>query len=159
MIPDKNAMKHLHFRFGIFLCMILLLNSCDNFNHIDGFVIDNTTNAPIDSVLVYVKYKDKVLDSFSYVQDSLTITQREAFIKKYGNSAKWTDTGFDKMIRSVPTLTDSNGKFDISFPVGFFPRYKLYLEKPGYETLEIKNKKINWDEKPIVFRIKIKSGA
>jgi hypothetical protein len=36
MTPDNNTMKHVLFKFGIFLCMILLLNSCDNFNNIDA---------------------------------------------------------------------------------------------------------------------------
>lgn len=159
MTPDNNAMKNVQFMFGVFLCMILLLNSCDNFNNIDGIVIDDKTNEPIDSALVYVKFTDQILDSFSYIQDSLPKTQREALIKEFGNSEKWTDTGFDKMIRSIPTLTDSNGKFDIGFVAGAFPRYKLYLEKHGYETFEIENKKINWDERPKVFRMKRKSGA
>mgnify|MGYP001769414087 FL=1 len=157
MKPANNTMKHRHFKFGIFLCMILLLNSCDNFNNIDGIVTDDMTNEPIDSALVYVKFKDHVVDSFSYIQDSLTKTQREALIKKHGNNAKWISTGFDKMIRFIPTLSDSNGRFDIAFPVGFFPRYTLYLEKNGYETFEIKNKKINWNERPKVFRMKKKA--
>lgn len=159
MTPDNKAMKNVQFKSGIFVCMILLLNSCDNFNNIDGIVIDDKTNEPIDSALVYVKFTDQILDSFSYIQDSLPKTQREALIKKYGNNEKWTDTGFDKMVRNIPTLTDSNGKFDIGFVAGAFPHYKLFLTKHGYETFEIKNKKINWDERPKVFRMKRKSGA
>ena len=152
-------MKRVIVKFGIFLCMILSLNSCDLFNNIDGLVLDEKTNEPIDSVLVFVKFKDWVLDSFSYIQDSLPKTRREALIKKYGNDAKWTVTGFDKMIRHIPTLTDSIGKFDIGFTVGFFPRYKLFLKKTGYEIFEIKNKQINWNERPKIFRMRRKSGA
>lgn len=146
-------------KFGILICLIISLNSCDPFNHIDGLVIDENTSEPIDSVLVYVKFKDHIRDSFSFIQDSLTKIQREALIKKYGNDAKWIDGGGDKMFRDIPTLTESDGKFDIAFPVGFFPHYKLCLEKPGYETSEIKNKQINWDERPKVFTMKRKSGA
>ncbi len=152
-------MKHAICKFGGFLCMIFLLNSCDNFINIDGLVIDDKTNEPVDSALIYVKFNGQVLDSFTYVVDSLTKTQRESFIKKYGNDARWTNTGFDKMIRRIPTLTDSDGKFDIGFTAGVFKCYTLYLEKPGYETFEIKNKQINWDERPKIFRIKRKSGV
>lgn len=159
MTPYNNIMKHVLFMLGIFLFLILVLYSCDNFNNIDGIVIDDKTNEPIDSVFVYVKFKDEILDSFSYIQDSLTRTQRIAYIKKYGNNAKWTDTGFEKMIRNIPTLTGSDGKFDIGFPVGFFPHYKLYLEKTGYETFGIRNKQIKWNERPKVFKMKKKSGS
>lgn len=152
-------MKHAICKFGGFLCMIFLLNSCDNFNNIDGLVIDDKTNEPVDSALIYVKFNDQVLDSFSYIRDSLTKTQRESLIKKYGNDARWTDTGFDKMIRRIPTLTDSDGRFDIGFTAGAFQSYTLYLEKPGYETFEIKNKQINWDERPKIFRMKRKNGV
>ncbi len=152
-------MKHLIFQSGILFCLILLFHSCDHFNNIDGLVIDDLTHEPIDSALVCVKFKDHVLDSFSCIQDSLTKTQRKAYIKKYGNEAKWIDTGFDRMIRRIPTLTDSNGKFDIGFPPGAFPHYKLCLEKPGYETFEIKNEQINWDKRPKVFSMKRKSGT
>jgi hypothetical protein len=152
-------MKHAICKFGGFLCMVFLLNSCDNFNNIDGLVIDDKTNEPVDSALVYVKFNDQVLDSFSYVVDSLTTTKRESFIKKNGNDARWTDTGFDEMIRRIPTLTDSNGKFDIGFTAGVFKGYTLYLEKPGYETFEIKNIQINWNERPKIFRMKKKSGV
>jgi hypothetical protein len=138
--------------------MILSLNSCDYFNNIDGLVLDDKSNEPIDSAVVYIKFKDKVLDSFSYIQDSLTKNQRKALIEKYGNAAKWKETGFDKMIRFIPTLTDSIGRFDIGFVAGAFPRYRLYLEKTGYEIFEIKNKQINWNEKPKVFRMKRKSS-
>ncbi|NTW24844.1 MAG: hypothetical protein HGA37_09105 [Lentimicrobium sp.] len=151
-------MKHIILRFGILICLLISFNSCDPLNQIDGLVIDENTSEPIDSVLVYVKFKDHVLDSFSYIQDSLTKTQRAALIKKYSNDAKWIDAGGDKMFRYIPTLTESDGRFDISFPVGFFPHYKLYLEKPGYETFEIRNKRINWDERPKVFRMTRKSG-
>ena len=152
-------MRHVLLKSGILLCLMLSLNSCDPLNNIDGLVLDNRTNAPIDSVFVYIRYKDTVLDSFSYIGDSLTKTQRVAYIKKYGNDEKWIDKGFEKMIRSIPTLTDSNGKFDIGFTAGAFPRYKLCLEKTGYETFEIKNKQINWDERPKVFRMKKKIGG
>jgi hypothetical protein len=139
-------MKKVIFKLGIFLYVILSFISCDFFNNIDGLVIDDKTNEPIDSALVYVKFKDKVLDSFSYIEDSLSKIQREAFIKENGNEAKWTDTGFDKMIRNIPTLTDSSGKFEIGFAAGAFPRYKLCFKKPGYETFEIENKQIIWTE-------------
>lgn len=159
MKPANNTMKLTNYKFGIFLCMILLLNSCDNFNNIDGIVTDDMTNEPIDSVLVYVNFSGEILDSFSSIRDSLTKTERQEYIKKYGNHEKWTDGGFDRMFRYIPTLTDSNGKFDIGFPVGYFPHYKLYLEKTGYEKFELKNKQINWKERPKVFKMKKKSGA
>jgi hypothetical protein len=152
-------MKPILFKFCIILCLIPLLNSCDNFNNIEGIVTDEMTNEPVDSALVYVKFNDMVLDSFSYIQDSLTKSRRETLIKKFGNSEKWRATGFDKMIRSIPTLTDSNGRFDISFHVGYFPHYKLCLEKKGYETFEIRNNQLNWNERPNVFKMKKKKGA
>ena len=150
-------MRHLIFKSGIILCLILSLISCDPFNNIDGIVIDDKTNEPVDSALVCIKFKDHVLNSFSYIRDSLTKTQRQAYIKKYGNDANWMDTGFDKMIRNIPTYTDSNGKFDIGFTSGAFTRYRLYLEKPGYEIFELKNKQINWNKSPKVFRMKKKA--
>ncbi len=52
MKPANNTMKLAHFKFGIFLYMIFLLNSCDNFNNIDCIVIDDKTNEPIDRALV-----------------------------------------------------------------------------------------------------------
>lgn len=152
-------MKHTSVNWEIVLFLLLSLISCDRFNYIDGLVLDEKTNEPIDSALVYVKFKGQLLDSFSCIQDSLTKTQRKVLIKKQGNSAKWTDTGFDRMILHIPTLTDSNGKFDIGFPVGFSPQYMLFLEKTGYETFEIKNKQINWSEQPKVFKMKKKSGV
>jgi hypothetical protein len=141
------------------LFMVMSLYSCDPFNHIDGLVVDENTNELIDSVHIYIDFNGEILDSFSSVKDSLTITEREDFIKIYGNDENWINDGVDKMIRMIPTLTDSNGKFDIAFPVGFFPRYKLYLEKQGYEPFEITNKQINWDNRPKVFKIKKQSGA
>jgi len=153
----NNTVKRVISRFVVFICIMLLMNSCDNIDNIDGLVIDDVTNEPIDSTLVYVKFKDKVLDSFSFIQDSIPKTQREVLIKKNGNDPNWINTGFDKMMRRIPTLTDSNGKFDIAFTTGAFPNYILYLEKPGYETFEIKNKQINWNENPKIFRLKRKS--
>ena len=58
MTPDINTMKHVYVKLCIFLCTILLLNSCDNFNNIDGIVIDNRTNESIDSALVNVKFNN-----------------------------------------------------------------------------------------------------
>jgi hypothetical protein len=81
-----------------------------------------------------------------------------AYIIKNGNDEKWIDTGRDSMIRNVPTLTEGGGRFEIAFPVGF-SNNKLYLEKPGYELFDIKNKQINWSKRPIVFKMKKKSGA
>ena len=155
----NNNVKRVIFRFLVFISIMLLMYSCDNINNIDGLVIDDVTNEPIDSALVCVNFKDKVLDSFSFIQDSITKTQREVLIKKNGNDPNWIDTGFDKMMRRIPTLTDSNGKFDIAFTTGPFPNYILYLEKSGYETFEIKNKQINWNERPKIFRLKRKSEA
>ena len=155
----NNNVKRVILRFVVFTSIMLLMYSCDNINNIDGLVIDDVTKEPIDSTLVYVKFKDKVLDSFSFIQDSIIKNQRGVLIKKNGNDAKWIDTGFDKMMQRIPTLTDSNGKFDIAFITGAFPNYTLYLEKPGYETFEIKNKQINWNERPKIFRLKRKSEA
>ncbi|KAF0130480.1 MAG: hypothetical protein FD155_1780 [Bacteroidetes bacterium] len=155
----NNTVKRVISRFVVFICIMLLMYSCDNIDNIDGLVIDDVTKEPIDSALVYVKFKDKVLDSFSFVQDSINKTQREALIKKNGNDPNWIDTGFDKMVQRIPSLTDSNGKFDIAFTTGAFPNYILYLEKSGYETFEIKNKQINWNERPKIFRLKRKSEA
>jgi hypothetical protein len=152
-------MKQLLVNLGIGLFIILSLNSCDPFNHIDGLVVDEKTNEPIDSVHVYVNFNGEILDSFTSIRDSLTKAERQDYINKYGNHEKWIDGGGNKMFRDIPTLTENGGKFDIGFPVGFFPHYKLYLEKTGYETFEIKNKQINWNERPKVFKMKKKSGA
>ncbi len=152
-------MKQLLVILGIGLFIILSLNSCDPFNHIDGLVVDDKTNEPIDRVHVYVNFNGEIYDSFTSIGDSITKTERQDYIKKYGNNEKWIDDGGNRMFRDIPTLTESDGKFDITFSAGFFPRYKLILEKPGYEKFEIKNKQINWDERPKVFKMKKKSGA
>jgi hypothetical protein len=77
-----SNMKHVILMFGVFFCVIFLLNSCDNFNNIDGLVIDDKTYDPIDSVPVYVNINGEISDSFSSILDSLTKTDRQDYIKK-----------------------------------------------------------------------------
>jgi hypothetical protein len=150
-------LKHLLICF-IFLITILSVNSCDQFNHIEGLVIDEKTNKPIDSVHVYININGQILDSFSSVEDRKTKRDRLDYISKYGNDEKWIDTTRNYMIRYIPTITEGGGRFEIVFPVGF-SHYKLYLEKSGYELFEIRNKQINWSKRPIIFKMKKKSGA
>jgi hypothetical protein len=147
-------MKRLIRKAGIVLFVMLFLPSCDHFNQIDGLVTDDLTNEPIDSALVSVRFNDHVLDSFNLVQDSLPKAERKKRIKAYGNEEKWMETGAGKMVRWVPVLTNQQGRFDIAFTVGVFPRYTLCIERAGYVTFELKNSEIDGDESPRVFRMK-----
>lgn len=150
-------MKYL-LAYFLILLTILTVSSCDQFSHIEGLVLDEKTNQPVDSVHVYVNLNGQILDSFSSLEDKKTKRDRLDYISKYGNDEKWIDTGRDYMIRYIPTYTEGGGRFEIAFPVGF-SHYTLYLEKPGYELFEIKNKHINWSKRPIVFKMQKKSGA
>lgn len=148
------------------------LSSCDNFIHINGYVIDPAINEPVADAHVYLVFKSgffhtsiKKVDDLAEQIDMISEAERKEYIRTHGNKDGWISFNpegkiqneKDRMVRHIPLKTDFYGSFEILLSAG--RNYTLIIEKNGYETLAIERKDLDKYQTLSIFTFKLKKKS